>query len=193
MANSQNAWPVLNHDQTYKWIIPVKSGKSRHFVLQPGYAGFILAHLALWFHETIEKINEGIWDEWGWAPRPIRGSSIISNHASGTAIDINATKHPLGVANTFRYFIVTKVIGAKITRKQYAEHVVRLKMAKRYRGVVRWGGDYRYRKDAMHFEIDRVPSSGSVRRLAVALSKTRRGRRILRANPGRARALGFKA
>jgi HK97 family phage portal protein len=35
-------------------------------------------------------------DDWGYAERPIRGSTVVSNHASGTAIDLNATCWTLG-------------------------------------------------------------------------------------------------
>lgn len=64
-------------------------------------------------------------------------ASDVSNHSSGTAIDLNAPDHPLGAANTFSTAKVTAI------RKILAF----------CDGVVRWGGDYANRKDEMHFEI----------------------------------------
>jgi dimethylhistidine N-methyltransferase len=66
----------------------------------------------------------------------VRGDPTkLSNHSSGTAIDLNATKHPLGKAGTFA-----------------AEKVPMIQaLAKKY-GLT-WGGDYRNRKDEMHFEV----------------------------------------
>lgn len=87
---------------------------------------------------------------WGYAPRNIRGSSQVSNHASGTAIDLNAALHPLGTNPRANY-----------TAKQIAAiHRVVADAG----GVIRWGGDYHGRKDGMHFEINASPAA--VKRLA---------------------------
>src|SRR5690606_27057234 len=80
----------------------------------------------------------GALDDWGYAERPIRGSSVISNHASGTAIDLNATKHPLGASGTFTSTQVTRIREILAVTRNH----------------VRWGGDYTGRKDEMHFEIN---------------------------------------
>lgn len=162
---SQNGWPTITAAQARKWIIP---GTGRHLVLEPSHAGFVLAYLALWFHDVVERLDLGQWDEWGWAARPVRGSSDISNHASATAEDLNATRHPLGVP-TLQTF--TAAQARKIRRK------LRFLF-----GLVRWGGDYSRRPDAMHFEIVGTPAQ--VRVLAYYLARTPRGRRILKANPG---------
>lgn len=165
MAISQNGWPTPP-PLTRKWIIP---GTDRHLVLRDGSAGFLLIHLALWFHERIERLNEGVWDEWGGANRPIRGSKVTSNHASYTAADLNATLHPLGVAT-----------ASTFTPRQ--TNMIRRRVKVFFLGLIRWGGDYQNRPDAMHFEIN--GPLHACERLARALMKTPRGRRILAANPG---------
>lgn len=163
MAASQNGWRVLTDSAaTHKWTLP---GTGRHLVLAKGNAGFVLAWFALWFHHRIEPLNEGIWDEWGWAVRDIRASSQTSNHASGTAMDLNATVHPLGARGTF----------AK--GWMYARIRFRLKVMN---GVLRWGGDYRFRADEMHFEVN--AGERAVNRLARRLKRTKRGLRLLEAN-----------
>jgi hypothetical protein len=78
----------------------------------------------------------------------VRGTTDkLSNHSSGTALDLNSTNHALGKIGTFP-----------------AEKVPMIQaLAKKY-GLT-WGGDYRGRKDEMHFEIAVSPEK------AVALAK----------------------
>lgn len=86
---------------------------------------------------------------WGYAERPIRGSSItLSNHSSGTAGDGNAPKHPLGVPipKTFTDEQVKKI-----------QHILNYLKTADGHPVVRWGGNYTGRKDGMHFEIIGTP------------------------------------
>lgn len=136
MATSQNGWPANNIGLTKSWKIP---GTTRAVRLEAGDAGYLLVDFAAWFDKNVESIDEGELDDWGYAERPIRGSTTtLSNHASGTAIDLNATRHPLGVVNTFSV--------AQRNR-------IRAKL-KEYDGVLRWGGDYKGRKDEMHVEIN---------------------------------------
>lgn len=112
--------------------------------------GPILAAFAAEFHEKVEPIDEGTLDDWGYAYRPIRGQTEnLSNHSSGSAIDINAADHPLAKENTFKPEQV-KVIQELI--KKY--HLI-------------WGGNYKHRKDDMHFEINGTPEE--VKALAAKL------------------------
>src|SRR5699024_11367681 len=91
-------------------------------------------YVAKRFHSEVESL---VWPgNWGYAERKIRGGASLSNHASGTAIDLNAPRHYLGARGTF-------------TKKQV--RAIR-KILSDVGGVIRWGGDYRNRKDEMHFE-----------------------------------------
>jgi len=88
------------------------------------------------FHELVEPIDQGQLDDWGYAFRMTRGSDkVLSNHSSGTAVDLNALKHPLGKSNTFNKE-QCNIITLLITKYGLA-----------------WGGHYKKRKDEMHFEI----------------------------------------
>lgn len=171
MNTSQNGYPALDGrvsgslPRLRVWRIP---GTGRTLTLRDGSTGFLLVHCAMWFDNKVEDIDAGIWDEWGYAFRPVRGyTTQLSNHASGTAMDLNATRHPLGRADTFspaeERLILSRVNGF-------------------YAGCIRWGGEYHGRKDEMHFEIDR--SLATCERKARALLDTPRGRKILAANPG---------
>ena len=96
----------------------------------------LLVNFAKEFNELIEPIDQGQLDDWGYAFRMTRGSDkVLSNHSSGTAIDLNALKHPLGKSNTFNKE-QCNIITLLITKYGLA-----------------WGGHYKKRKDEMHFEI----------------------------------------
>ena len=134
LATSQNGWPACKDPHE----IGVKSyaiGDSGVRLRCAEKVAPLLVAFASQFHEHIEPIDDGN-DDWGYCYRTIRGQTEnLSNHSSGTAIDLNATKHPLGKAGTFEPLQVT-LINA---------------LCKKY--GVRWGGNYKNRVDEMHFEI----------------------------------------
>jgi D-alanyl-D-alanine carboxypeptidase-like protein len=104
--------------------------------VRKGDVATVLLFVAEQFNLTVEPLHPN--QCWGYDYRKVRGSATaLSNHASGTAIDLNAPAHPLGRKGTF-------------TAKQLAAiH----KILVRCEGAVRWGGAYTGRKDEMHFEI----------------------------------------
>jgi hypothetical protein len=170
MTTSQNRWPVLPYgdDRLRTWVIPARTGPFT-LRMRNGSAGFLLAYLALWYAEKLEPVAGKVLDDWGHAVRLIRNGATASNHASATAIDLNALLHPLGKIRTgiFRRRAKVDALHAKL---------------RKMRGVIRWGGDYHGRKDEMHFEI--VQNITVCERETRRLMKTPRGRRILKANPG---------
>jgi hypothetical protein len=102
--------------------------------------GPLLAAFAAEFHELIEPIDEGTFDDWAYAYRMVRGNPTkLSCHSSGTAIDLNATKHPLGKYDTFP---AEKVPMIRALAKKYG---------------LKWGGDFKSRPDDMHFEVTVTP------------------------------------
>lgn len=171
MALSQNGWVVLDSDTTgsmprlRSWVIP---GVDRRLLLRDGSAGFLLVHLAMWFDATIESVDAGAKDDWGYARRQISGSTQWSNHASGTAMDLNATKHPLGTA-TSKTFSAGEITAIH-RRLDF------------FNDCIGWGGDYSSRPDAMHFEI--VRTLGPVEKRARTLTTSTRGVAICNRNPG---------
>lgn len=131
MSVSQNGWPVieLGTDERLA-IIPKIAGRVRK-----GDVEYIFKRLIEEFDTRVEDIDLGK-DDWGFANRNAYGSSQKSDHASGTAIDVNASKHPIGVANTFSHKQVTEI----------------RKIVKELKGAVVWGGEWA-RPDDMHFSI----------------------------------------
>ena len=144
MAVSQNGWSA--NDVSLTTSISVPGGKLR---VRKGGVAVIMQFIAEQFHSKVEPLK---WPgNWGYAERPIRGGSSLSNHASGTAIDLNAPAHWLGARGTF-------------TSRQVKE--IR-KILAACEGTIRWGGDYKSRADEMHFEI--VKGSSEVNRVAKKL------------------------
>lgn len=133
MAVSQNGWQGIESGSDERLVrIPKIIGRVRG-----GDVAVILTDLVDQFDTHVEDVDPGA-DDWGHAYRDVREGASLSNHASGTAIDLNATRHPLGKVGTFT---ATQVAALR-------------KILARYGGVIRWGGDYSGRKDEMHFEIN---------------------------------------
>jgi hypothetical protein len=168
---SSNGYPVLPstttgaHPRLRNFELP---GINRNLLLRDGSCGFLLVHFTLWYDEELEQIDVGGVDDWGYSSRRIAGSTLWSNHASGTAADLNALQHPMGTPTkaTFTYREIVRIHN-------------RLRM---YTDCIRWGGDYRSRPDGMHYEIDK--SLPFVVKKAQELVATPRGRKICDVNPG---------
>ena len=139
MQTSYNGWPA-SKDQAE---IGIKAYKVEGTSLKLRCAEKVaplLINFAKEFNELIEPIEGGTFDDWGFAYRDVRGVvGKLSNHASGTAIDLNATKHPLGKVGTFE---ASKVPMLKALAKKYG---------------LTWGGEWT-RPDPMHFEISIGPA-----------------------------------
>lgn len=132
MAVSQNGWQGIESGSDERLVrIPKIIGRVRG-----GDVAVIFTDLVEQFDAHVEDVDLGA-DDWGYAYRAVRAGDSLSNHASGTAIDLNAMRHPLGKVGTFT---TTQVAALR-------------QILARYGGVVRWGGDYSGRKDEMHFEI----------------------------------------
>ena len=135
MLTSYNGWPASKDQDEIgvkSYLVPGTMRKLRcASAVAPLLIGF-----AAEFHSLIEPIDDGTYDDWGFAYRDVRGvPGKLSNHASGTAIDLNATRHLLGKVGTFD--------SAKVPMLRALAHKYGLT----------WGGDYKNRKDEMHFEI----------------------------------------
>lgn len=132
---SPNGWPASEDRKALCIETFTVPGTKIRFACAKAVAP-LLVNFAKEFNESVEPIDVGQLDDWGFAFRMTRGSEkILSNHSSGTAIDLNAIKHPLGKSNTF-------------TREQ--SNMIILLITKY--GLA-WGGNYKKRKDEMHFEI----------------------------------------
>jgi len=143
METSNNGWPALKNAPSYKlqWI----NGN----VLE-GDVATLFEYLCAQFNTRVEIIKKG--DTCGWCYRNTTGSNPpkLSNHSSGTAVDLNATSHRRGEENTFSSAQVNQIRA----------------ILSELGGVIRWGGDY---KDEMHFEI--IANAAKVAEAAKRLQK----------------------
>jgi len=140
---SQNNW-IASKDAAEIQIVSVPIEGTKIKVRCAKAVAPLIAAFCKDFNELIEPIDGGILDDWGYAFRNVRGSNDkLSNHSSGTAIDLNATKHPLGKKGTFPNEKVPMIRA----------------LAKKY-GMI-WGGDFRSRPDEMHFEIAVTPAKAA--------------------------------
>jgi len=133
---SSNGW-LASKDAAELHIVSVPIEGTKIKVRCAKAVAPLIAGFCKEFNELIEPIDGGALDDWGYCFRNIRGSTDkLSNHSSGTAIDLNATKHPLGKIGTFP---PEKVPMIRALAKKYG---------------LKWGGDYKGRADEMHFEIE---------------------------------------
>ena len=150
---SDNGWPASQDPATIGIkSYPVKGTKIKLRCAEK--VAPLLVGFAAEFHEKIEPIDEGTLDSWGYAFRMVRGrEDRLSNHSSGTAIDLNANAHPLSSKNTFPKDKVPLII----------------ELAAKY--GLKWGGTYRNRKDEMHFEVCLTPKQATERITALGLEQ----------------------
>jgi hypothetical protein len=137
MATSQNGWSASPSLKLRKLVV---NGVS----FAPGIrddadVAYVLGYFAEQYAARVEPLRSP--GCWGFSYRADRNqASDLSNHASGTAIDLNAPQHPNDVP-TSRTF----------TAKQIAEvHQILTEC----HGALRWGGDYTHTVDAMHVEVN---------------------------------------
>jgi hypothetical protein len=141
---SQNGWPVRDSTDGLTRFAAV----DRDWWAANADVAVVFSELIERYDLEVEDIEAGKVDDWSWAKRPIRGQTKVqSNHGSATAIDLNALKHPRGVANTF-------------TRHQLEAGVkIRLSITDdQGRPVLRWGQFFTTTVDGMHWEIIGTPA-----------------------------------
>lgn len=139
MATSYNGWTASKDPKA----IGIDAGfraAGRPFPggVKSGDVAVVFAALVEEFDRTVEELDlYTAGDEWGYLYKPSANDpSSLSCHASGTALDLNATRHPNGVAGTFTAAQVSAI------RALLAKYT-----------CIRWGGDFSGTKDEMHFEI----------------------------------------
>lgn len=136
MASSQNGWAV-DYSGAGQDRAPLIRDVYVPNGVRAGDVATIFRWLAEQYDRRVERLRPG-WC-WGWHVKVIEGSSVISNHASGTAVDFNAPDNPMRTGSTEK----------SLTAEQIAEcHALERESG----NVLRWGGDFS-RDDPMHWEI----------------------------------------
>lgn len=136
---SGNGWPVpaTNSPGDIGVLTYTVPGTDARLAVKSGPVATILLHVARRVQETVEPLQRSQCGAFSWRPN-VNSPSQWSNHASGTAIDLNWLRHPNGARNTFS---AAQVVAVR-------------NILSECRGVVRWGGDYTSVADEMHWEIN---------------------------------------
>lgn len=135
--HSQNGWPVVDRSATVDLVV---HGVNFPNGVLRGDVATVLGWVAEQWHTRVMPLHVG-WC-WGWLVKVIEGSTTISNHASATAIDLDAPELPMGTP-----------ASRNMSAAQIEEcHAIERESG----GVVRWGGDFS-RPDPMHWEINGTP------------------------------------
>ena len=146
------------------WVKVRIPGTNVTLGVRGGPVATVLVQVAAWYDQYVEDIDQAghsgdtptpkidggepskVKDDWGPAVRKIRGAvKTISNHASGTAFDLNATQHPLNIKGTYTPAQLRnlKVILAWVNDPALGAE-----------NCIRAGEFYHSRTDGMHFEIN---------------------------------------
>jgi hypothetical protein len=150
MLTSYNGWTASPNAADFGGISPLVIAV--HVVFERYFTDY---------HETIEDLGLGSApDEWGEFFRQNRNANNISCHGSGTAGDANATIHPNGKRGTMEG---PSKGNPGVTKAQATRTLTKGK----YRGLIRWGGDFTGTADEMHHEIIGTP--GQIANLAAEL------------------------
>lgn len=143
---SYNDFPVGTPGSTIGITSFPIPGSSVTLQLKGGDAGTILAYVARRFNAEVEPLIRAQCGGYEYR-RNVNNPSVWSNHASGTAMDLNWSRHPNGAKGTFsagQVAAIRRILSA-------------------CNGTVYWGGDYRGTTDEMHFEINVSPWSSKLR------------------------------
>lgn len=146
---SYNGWPVSSSASAIGVATYTVDNSSVRLQVRSGDVATVLMYVAGRFNREVEALRAGYCGGWEYR-KNVNNPSVWSNHASGTAIDLNWADHPNGAKGTFT--------GSEVS-------AIRAILA--FCGdVIYWGGDYRGTTDEMHFEIDVPPGSQALSNLA---------------------------
>lgn len=129
---TENGWPQIDSTQLQRGLVPGLNGVQ--IELRAGDVSDVLRAWMIWYDRNVEDIEANYLprDEWGWSAT---NSVWNSNHLSGTAVDINATKYPMGSHN---------MPAAKADKVREGQRL--------FDGKVFWGSVWD-NPDEMHFQI----------------------------------------
>ena len=154
MPNSQNGWPVIKEQSSKDLVvirIPGTGTPGIPLRVQKDCAP-LLAYVASRVHKDVSDLRKNnkpgvTQDEGGYNYRKIDGSNNFSNHASGTAIDLNWKLFPM--------------FKRRMTKKQ---REAALAVEQELSEVIRWGGSFSLsRVDEMHWEIQPNVSKADIK------------------------------
>lgn len=104
--------------------------------------GQYLVMFASEYHAKVQPIDDGVFDDWGWAPkRKGRVSEKVSDHCAGVAIDLNAAHEDGRQGHGLSWWLKNPVKYARLKS-----------LLKKYR-LLEAGITYKNFLDPMHYVI----------------------------------------
>lgn len=117
MDKSYNGWTASPNPADFGGLVAlVVAGEAFAPGVRAGDVRTVLSYVAEQLHARVEPVVKSEWhqaDDWGYNYRKNRNADNLSCHASGTAIDYNATRHPNGKAGTFspaQFAVIEKIL-----------------------------------------------------------------------------------
>ena len=152
MSVSLNSWPGIPTANSAHLATGVVPGTKKKITMQVDVLPLFLAYLSDW-HKTVMPINvKGALGPDGWAYRAARSGAGLSNHASGTAVDV---RYDVLKADHKRHMTTAQTAAVHALLNKYVTTT-----GKRIFG---WGGDWTVGVscDEMHTEIIQFWSPGA--------------------------------
>jgi hypothetical protein len=166
---SINGWPVIPKWGDYRLATATIPGTTRRITMRKDVLPYFLAFAAD-YHKWIAPIDTGTFDDWSYhPPRTGRASNKISDHSSGTALDLNATLEGAQRESN-------KAWWGRMQKKRA------LSRLRKIYDLLSWGGDYKNFYDPMHWYLK--PGSnlaqvrGAMQRLGISEDGVRRNNRL---------------
>ena len=153
MSISLNGWPGISSSNSSLLATGVVPGTQKKVTLQRDVLPLFLAFLSDW-HRTVHTIEyAGALGPDGWEYREARTGAGLSNHASGTAVDVT---YDWLKADHARHMSTAEIAAVHHLLDKY-----KTSAGKRVFG---WGGDWQVGKfcDEMHTELIQSWSPGSL-------------------------------
>jgi hypothetical protein len=161
MATSINGWSVLSpsSDLLVTKKIP---GVHRSLTMRKGVLPLFLA-LGAEYDRRIAKLDQGTLDDWSYAYRQANMANAWSDHASGTAVDFNATKEGAQGPGEYDWWRGEK---SKIARELLAKYEILI-----WGGPTSLGGEYSEPQnwDFMHWALKPGTNMTDVKRVKAKL------------------------
>ena len=153
---SYNDWPVGTPASAIgvSWYTVPGTSPTVYLQVKSGDVATVMMYVASRFNSEVEHLIDDYSGAYDYR-KNVNNPSVWSNHASGTAMDLNYNQHPNGasVSSSFSTREVTAIRN----------------ILDDCNGVIFWGGDYRGTVDAMHFEINVSPGDPALSALAARI------------------------
>ena len=172
MTSTINGWPLIKSYGDPQLVRVKIPGTTRSLTLQEDVAP-LLAHFVRQYHNRIRKIDKkgDVFDDWSYS-EPREGNAAPgqwSDHSSGTAVDLNATKEGAQGPRNRDWWMKRSTRVRTLGQKRYKvmNRMIRKHEVLMWGGSTELGGSYSQPQnwDWMHVAVKRGTTKAQVRAL----------------------------